>query len=107
MKNKHAGSSFDAFLAEEGLDAEVAARAAKKTFAHQLEEQMKRQHTRKTAFRSALGSPTTTARLFNDHTGISLETMAKAAGIVGCELEIRLVHKKSAASAKRRTRVER
>jgi len=100
MKNKYAGSSFDDFLAEEGLEAEVAARAVKKTFAHQLEEQMKLHHTRKTAFRTALGSPTTTARLFNDHTGISLETMTKAAGVVGCELEIRLVKKR--ASTKRR-----
>lgn len=102
MKNKFSGSSFDEFLQEEGLEAEVAARAAKKTFSHQLEEQMKRQRTQKTVFRNVLGSPTTTARLFNEHTGISLFTMARAADVVGCDLEVRLVERKTASSKKRR-----
>ena len=91
MRNKHAGVAFDEFLKEEGIEAEVAARAAKKTFSHQLEARMKRTHKKKIHLRTALGSPTTTERLFNDHTGISLETMAKAANIVGCELRIHLV----------------
>ena len=91
MKNKFAGASFDDFLREEGIEVDVAARAAKRTFSYQLERQMKRAHKKKNHLRLALGSPTTTERLFNDHTGISLETMAKAASIVGCELRIHLV----------------
>ena len=91
MKNKYAGSSFDSFLAEEGLEAEVAAKAAKRTFVHQLEAKMNRQHKRKTDFRKALGSPTTADRVFSDHTGISLETMARAADVVDCDVEVRLV----------------
>lgn len=102
MKNKYAGAAFDTFLKEEGIEAEVAARAAKKTFSHQLEARMKRTHQKKIHLRTALGSPTTTERLFNDHTGISLETMAKAASIVGCELRIHLV-----ASAPRARRARR
>lgn len=91
MRNKFAGSSFDEFLKEEGIEGEVSARAAKRTFSHQLEKQMKRVHKRKNHLRVALGSPTTAERLFNDHTGISLETMAKAASVVGCDLQIHLV----------------
>lgn len=102
MKNKFSGSSFDDFLQEEGLEAEVAARAAKKTFSHQLEEQMKRKRKQRTVLRTALGSPTTTARLFNEHTGISLLTMARAADVVECDIEVRLVERTTASSKKRR-----
>lgn len=91
MKNKYAGSSFDDFLQEEDIEDEVSAKAAKRTFAHQLEQQLKRSHKKKNHLRVALGSPTTAERLFNDHTGISLETMAKAASVVGCDLKIHLV----------------
>ena len=91
MKNRYAGSSFDNFLHEEGIENEVGARTAKRTFSHQLERQMKRSHKKKTHLRVALGSPTTAERLFNDHIGISLETMAKAANVVGCDLRIHLV----------------
>ena len=100
MKNKFAGSSFEDFLREEGIEGEVAARAAKKTFSHQLERQMKRAHKKKNHLRVALGSPTTAERLFNDHTGISLETMAKAANIVGCDLRIHLVARERRRSGK-------
>lgn len=93
MKNKYTGSSFDDFLREEGIETEVGARAAKRTFSYQLERQMKRAHKKKNHLRIALGSPTTAERLFNDHTGISLETMAKAASVVGCDLRIHLVAK--------------
>jgi len=89
--NKYAGSSFDSFVEAEGLETEVAAKAAKRTFVHQLEIKMNRLHKKKTHFRKALGSPTTTDRVFSDHTGISLETMARAAEIVDCDVEIRLI----------------
>jgi len=90
-KNEYAGSSFDSFLKDEGLDAEVAARVAKRTFVHQLQLKMEKQGKNKNLFRKALKSPSTTERVFNEHTGISLETMAKAASLVNCVLNIRLV----------------
>lgn len=93
MKNKHVGSSFDSFLEEEGLEMEVAAKAAKRTFVHELEQKMVKKKTNKNAIRKALKSPTTTERLFSDNVGVSLETMSRAASVVGCELEIRLVPK--------------
>ena len=90
-KNKYSGSSFDSFLAEEGIDAEVAARSAKRTFVHQLQLKMDKQHKNKNLFRKALKSPSTAERVFNAHTGISLDTMARAASLVNCVLDIRLV----------------
>ena len=101
MKNKHVGGSFEDFLEKEGLGAEVAARAAKRTFSHQLQERMKERHVRKSYFRSALGSPSTTERLFNDHVGISLETMVRAAGFLGCDLQINLVERDKRKTKKR------
>ena len=99
MKNKYVGSTFDDFLAEEGLEAEVAARAAKKTFVKELEGTMAKRKANKNTLRRALKSPSTTERLFNDHIGISLETMSKAATVLDCELEIRLVPKPKKRSA--------
>ena len=59
MKNKFAGSSFDSFLREEGISEAVDATALKRAFVIQLEKRMKKVHKNKTAFREALGSPTT------------------------------------------------
>ena len=93
MKHKHVGSTFDEFLNEEGISAEVAAKAAKKAFAYELQRKMELKHKRKNAFRQLFKSASTADRLFNDHTGISLETMAKAAHYVGYELAIHLVRR--------------
>ena len=90
MKNKFVGSSFEDFLQEEGIAGAVDAAAVKRAFVIQLEKRMKKVHKNKTAFRNALGSPTTTARLFSENPGTALETIVKAASVVGCELEIRL-----------------
>lgn len=91
MKNRHQGTAFDEFLREEGIESEVAARATKRTFSHQLEEKMQKKHKKKIHLRKALGSPTTTERLFSEHTGISLETMVRAANLVDCDLHILFV----------------
>ncbi len=91
MKNKLTGSSFDEFLADENLETEVAAKAAKRTFVHNLEKQIKSKKVNKNAFRKAFHSPTTTSRLFDDHVGVSLQTLSKAASIVDCDIAISLV----------------
>ncbi len=91
MKNKLTGSAFDAFLAEENLETEIAAKAAKRTFVHQLEKQIKRKKVKKNAFRKAFHSPTTTNRVFDDHVGVSLQTLSKAASIVDCDIAISLI----------------
>ncbi len=95
--NPHTGSSFSDFLENEGLETEVSARAAKKTFVYQLEKRMVAKKINKNKVRKALGSPTTTTRIFDeDYTSSSLDTMTKAAKAVGCELQISLIPKKLA-----------
>jgi antitoxin HicB len=95
--NPHTGSSFSDFLENEGLEAEVSARAAKKTFVYQLEKRMIATKTNKNKVRKALGSPTTTTRIFDEeYTSSSLDTMTRAANAVGCELQIALVPRKFA-----------
>ena len=87
-KHKHEGPSFDSFLEDEGLNVEVAARVAKRTFVHQLEMRMVATKVKKSKLREALGSPTTATRVLNeDYTSLSLDTMTKAASVVGCELK--------------------
>ncbi|HRK06606.1 MAG TPA: hypothetical protein PLZ57_02455 [Pseudobdellovibrionaceae bacterium] len=94
--NRHSGSSFKDFLEAEGLESEVFARASKRSFVHQLEKQMLLGKINKNQVRKALGSPTTTTRVFDeDYTSSSLETLTKAAIAVGCELHISLVPRKS------------
>ena len=93
--NPHTGSNFRDFLEHEGIEAEVSARAAKRTFVHQLEKRMIATKTNKNKVRKALGSPTTTTRIFDEeYISSSLETMTKAAVAVGCELQISLVPRK-------------
>ncbi len=70
-KNVHTGSNFSDFLEDQGLDAEVSARAAKRTFIHQIEQQMKKTKTNKNQIRKILGSPTTTSRVFDEDCKIS------------------------------------
>ena len=65
-KNPHTGSSFSEFLEDEGLESEVSARAAKRTFVHQLEKQMTRKHAKKNVLRQLFGSPTTTKRVLDE-----------------------------------------
>ena len=97
--NPHTGSSFSDFLESEGLEAEVSARAAKRTFVHQLEKRMVAAKLNKNKVRKALGSPTTTTRIFDEeYTSSSLDTLTKAASAVGCELQIALVPRKLAKS---------
>lgn len=96
-KNIHTGSNFSDFLESEGIDAEVTARATKRTFIYQLEKRMGLVKATKNKLRKIFGSPTTTARVFDeDYTALSLDTMSKAASAVGCELQIVLVPRKLA-----------
>lgn len=91
-KNPYSGSSFDSFLDEEDLKEEVVARVAKKIFVQQLEKIMKSKGINKSFLRRFLKSPSTTERLLSsEYTGTSLETMSRAAALLGCEIEIQLV----------------
>jgi antitoxin HicB len=92
-ENPHRGSSFEDFLEEEGiLDASNAA-AVKKVLAWQIEQAMRTQHITKSAMAARMHtSRSQLERLLDpEKTGVSLETMQRAAAVVGRELRIELV----------------
>jgi hypothetical protein len=90
--NPHTGSDFDDFLKEEGLYEECSATALKRVLARQLTEEMKRLSLTKTEM--AVRMQTSRAQLDRlldpEKTGISLDTIQRAASVVGRQLRIEL-----------------
>jgi antitoxin HicB len=94
MKNNpHAGSAFDAFLKADGLYEETRAIALKRVLAWQIESEMQKQHITKQAMaRRMATSRSQLDRLLDpEKTGVSLETMQRAASVIGRELRVELV----------------
>jgi antitoxin HicB len=98
--NPYTGSSFDDFLQEEGLYEECSAMpsasyaiAIKRVLARQLTEEMKRQNLTKTEMAKQMQtSRAQLDRLLDpEKTGVSIETITRAASIVGRQLRIELV----------------
>ncbi|HWS40239.1 MAG TPA: XRE family transcriptional regulator [Arenimonas sp.] len=92
-KNPHIGSSFDAFLAEDGQLDEATAVAVKRVIAWQIEQAMqaaglnkstlaKRMHTSRTVVDRILDS---------EDTGLTLDTMTRAATALGFRVKFDLV----------------
>ena len=90
--NKHIGSSFDDFLEEEGLLAEVDAVAVKRVIAFQLKEKMKEQKLSKTQLAKRMGtSRSSLERLLDpDNTSVTLLTLERAAKALGKRIRIEL-----------------
>jgi len=88
--NKHFGSNFDDFLREDGILEEVTAVAIKRVIAWQIAEAMRIQGVNKTEL--ALRMKTSRAqlnRLLDDaDTGLTLDTLSRAAQALGCRLKI-------------------
>ena len=91
--NPYTGSSFDDFLQEENLYEEVSAIAIKRVLARQLESEMKRQNLTKTEMAKQMQtSRAQLDRLLDpEKTGVSIETITRAATVVGRQLRIELV----------------
>jgi DNA-binding Xre family transcriptional regulator len=93
MRNKHVGSSFDDFLAEEGLSAEANAIAIKRVIAWQLEEARKRRKINKADMAKRMG--TSRAQLDRvldaESPALTLDTLTKAAAAVGKRVKIELI----------------
>jgi predicted XRE-type DNA-binding protein len=81
----HSGSSFDDFLDEEGIRAEVEAVAVKRVLAWQLEKLMKRKGKTKQAMAKALGtSRSQVDRLLDpNNAAVSLLSISRAARALG------------------------
>jgi hypothetical protein len=91
--NSHTGSDFDDLLKEEGLYEECSATAIKRVLARQLAEEMKRLALTKTEM--AVRMQTSRAQLDRlldpEKTGVSLDTIQRAASVVGRQLRIELL----------------
>ena len=93
MANSTIGSSFDDFLAEEGISEEVEASAIKKLIAYQLQEAIKKEHISKTTLARRLEtSRAAVNRLLDpENESITLLTLKKAATVLGKKLRLELL----------------
>ena len=92
-KHKHIGSSFDDFLAEEGLLEDANATAAKRVIAWQLAEAMKQAGITKTEMAARMHTSRAAVNrvLDENDTALTLDTLSKAAAALGCKLRFELV----------------
>jgi hypothetical protein len=96
-RNRHIGSSFDDFLAEEGLLEKVSAVAQKRVLAWQIAEAMRRHRLTKAVMAKRMRtSRAALDRLLDpDNASVTLATMGRAAAALGKRLRIELVEGKS------------
>ncbi|PMS35292.1 helix-turn-helix protein [Trinickia symbiotica] len=92
MANKHVGSSFDDFLAEEGRLEEATATAMKRIIAWQIAHEMKAQKLSKTAMAERMHtSRAALNRLLDEEdTSLTLTTLASALTALGKRMEFKL-----------------
>lgn len=92
-KNPHIGSSFESWLDEAGIRSEVTAAAIKAVIARQLSEEMKKKRiTKKRMAELMKTSRAQLDRLLDpDNGSATIESLQRAASIVGRELRLELV----------------
>ncbi len=90
--NPHLGSSFEEFLAEEGIRDEANAHAIKRVLAWQIEEAMKVQGISKVQMAKRMGtSRAHLDRLLDPNNDkVQLDTVQRAAAAVGRKLRLEL-----------------
>ena len=91
--NPHRGSSFEDFLKEEGILDVSNATVVKRVLAWQIAEVMRTQHLTRSAMADRMRtSRSQLERLLDpEKTGVTLETIQRAAAVVGRELRVELV----------------
>jgi antitoxin HicB len=91
--NPYIGSSFDDFLDEENLLAEANEIAIKRVIAWQLQQEIESKQMTKTGLAKAMGtSRAAVDRLLDpDNTSVTLNTLSKAARVLGKSIKIDLV----------------
>ena len=92
-KNQHLGSTFDSWLDEKGIREEVTAAAVKSVIAMQIGEEMKKHGVSKVKMAERMQtSRAQLDRLLDPGNGsVTLETLMRAAKVVGRELRLELV----------------
>jgi len=90
--NKHRGSRFDDFLAEEGLLEECTAAAVKTVLAMEMADAMKAENITKSALVGRMHTSRSQLDRILDpkETGTSIDALTRAAVAMGKRLEIRL-----------------
>jgi antitoxin HicB len=96
-KTTHTGSTFDSFLAEEGIQQEVEAVAIKRVLAWQLERAMQDQRKTKQAMAKQLRtSRSQLDRLLDpENVSVTLDTITRAARALGKRVIIRVADLKA------------
>jgi antitoxin HicB len=91
--NPHIGSNFEDFLQEENLLDEVQALALKRVISWLIQEEMQKKSLTKTAMAQQMKtSRSSLERLLNpENTSTTLETLQKAATVLGKKLKVELV----------------
>jgi antitoxin HicB len=92
-KNPHIGSSFESWLEENDIHEEVTAAAIKAVIAHQLAAEMKKKKITKQRMAELMKtSRAQIDRLLDPNNGsATIESLQRAAKIVGRELRLQLV----------------
>lgn len=93
MKKRNVGSSFDSWLRDEGIYEEVSAAAIKRVVAREISSAMQQKSLSKTEMaRRMRTSRAALDRLLDpENEGVTLNTLRKAAAVVGRELRLELV----------------
>ena len=91
-KNPHWGSTLDEFLNEEGIRESAKAEAVTRVVAWQLAEEMKRQGITKARLAERMKtSRAQIDRILKAKGNVTIETLQRAAALVGRELRLELV----------------
>lgn len=92
MSKRNIGSSFDDFLAEEGLLQETTAAAVKRYIAYQLQQKMVEENLSKSEMAKRMDtSRSALDRLLDpENTSVTLQTLQSAAHAVGGRLKVEL-----------------
>lgn len=93
MNKQHIGSNFDEFLAEEGLLTAAEAVAVKRVLAYQIEQLMAAQNLTKTAMAQRMNTSRAALNRLLDpaNPSVTLQTLERAASVLGKRLQIELV----------------
>ncbi len=91
-KNPHIGSSFEDFLAEEGLLEDCTNAAIKRVVAWQVEQAMKERGLTKAAMAHEMHTSRAALDLLLDpeNTSVTLHTLQRAAAVIGKRVQITL-----------------
>ncbi len=91
-KNPHWGSTLDDFLDEDGIRDAARSEAVTRVVAWQLAEEMKKQGMSKTKMAELMHtSRAQIDRILKAHGNVTIETLQRAASLVGRELRIQMV----------------